>query len=81
MEDNYPVGDTKQVAYLHRTGGKEQEWDISGYIKNTGKASTYDGQCIVGGIVNDKKAIDLYYFDTTAKKWQSFDYTAQKRLK
>lgn len=81
VEDNWPVGETQQVAYLHRAGQSVNLWDLSAYLSGPAPA-TYGqgdlGQATVGGIVNANHKLDFY---VQASPWAQLKYAAQQLRK
>lgn len=80
IQDNWQIGESQDVAYIHREGQREEYWNLSNYLEGD-EPITYGrgnvGSAIVGGIVNHGK-IDLYL---KASPWKTFKYTNQKRKK
>jgi hypothetical protein len=79
VEDYWPVGDTEDVAYIHRAGQQTNLWDLSTHLSGAAP-TTYGsgnvGQAIVGGVVNASKQIDFYF---QASPWARLPYGKQTR--
>jgi hypothetical protein len=77
VEDNWPAGTQKDVAYLRRAGQNATLWDLSARLQG-GAPTTYGagnvGQALVGGVVNSSHQIDLYF---KASPWHRLGYASQ----
>lgn len=78
VQENWPAGETQNLAYLHRAGQPPELWDLSAHLAGAAP-TTYGsggnlGNAFVGGIVNDEGQLDFYF---QASPWKTLPYAEQ----